>query len=70
MHRSSKPTVVVQFHVGVRYILKIKIMCVVICPKCHQPVFASKGVDYVICCNDVIFINNNSKSNDNKETKK
>ena len=45
-------------------------MCVVICPKCHQPVFASKGVDYVICCNDVIFINNNSKSNDNKETKK
>jgi hypothetical protein len=33
-------------------------MKTVICPKCKQPVFVPRGVDYVICCNEVIFVIN------------
>jgi hypothetical protein len=27
-----------------------------LCPKCKQPVVVPEGKDYVICCNEVIFV--------------
>ena len=31
-------------------------MTTVICPKCKQPVVANDSQDYVICCNEVIYV--------------
>jgi len=28
----------------------------IICPKCKQPIVVPEGKDFILCCNDVIYI--------------
>ncbi len=34
----------------------------ILCPKCKQPIFISDGMNYVLCCNEVIYILNKNNN--------
>jgi len=44
-------------------------MRTIICPKCKEPVVVPEGVDYVICCDEVIYVINSIKLDDPKTMK-
>lgn len=56
----------VRVHVGIQNFLEMK---TIICPKCKQPIVVPKGTDYVICCNEVNFVINEVKLDDEKTMK-
>jgi hypothetical protein len=41
-------------------------MKTIICPKCKQAITVTEGTEYVICCDDVIYVDNNIKLDDPK----
>jgi hypothetical protein len=44
-------------------------MKTVICPKCNQPVTVPRGVDYIICCGEVIIVINDVVLDNEKRMK-
>lgn len=39
-------------------------MKTVICPKCKQPITVTEGTEYIICCDEVLRVENNIKLDD------
>ena len=44
-------------------------MKTIICPKCKQAITIVDGTEYVICCGEVIYVDNNIKLDDPKTMK-
>ena len=40
---------------------KIETMKIVICPKCKQPVVITDGKDFAVCCDELIYVQNDEK---------
>jgi len=44
-------------------------MKTIICPKCKQAITITEGTEYVLCCDEVIYVDNNIKLDDLKTMK-